>query len=192
MSGTGFGDALTVQEVLEHEEMLRVFYRASTHHTAKVKSPADADFDDLVQEGAVAAWRAIQSPRSDPQTYGAVSARNRINGMHTGRYPMTGNEAEPGRRIHDQARQTAQREDMAVTEDLLDRGNPYVAVEQRVDMDRALATLDLRDQAVARLVALDQPWDVIGPAVGMAPLGARTRWTKYVRPALRDALEAAA
>lgn len=187
----GFGDSLSAHEVVEQQELLRTFYRASVHHTAKIRQPNDGDFDDLVQEGVVAAWKATQEARVDPKTYGAVSARRRIGNMVEGRYPMTGSEAEPGKRIHDLARQTNKRDDAAVTEDIVDRGNPFVAVEQKVDMERALKVLEPRDQVLARMIGQDQPWEVIGPAIGMAPLGARTRWTKYVRPVLRSSLEAA-
>ena len=190
MISDGYGDGLQVQEVIAQEEMLRAFYRASVHQVAKTRQPYDAEFDDLVQEGVVAAWTATQTPRTDPVTYGAVSARNRITGMSTGRYPMTGSEAAPGKRIHDLARQTDRREDFAVTAEILDRGNPFAAVEQRVDMQRALRHLEPRDQALAYLVGLDQPWDVIGPKIGLAPTSARNRWDRQVRPALREALAA--
>ncbi len=171
---------------------LRSFYRASTHYTAKLRQADADDFDDLVQEGAVAAWQATQQERTDPVTYGAVSARRRITGMLTGRYPMTGNE-EPGKRTHDLARQKERREDFAVTAHIAQPGgDPFVAVEQRVDLERALRVLEPRDRVMARLVGLDQPWDAIGPTIGLAPLGARNRWTRQVRPALREALAAVA
>lgn len=190
MSGFGFGNALTPAEMVEQDELLRTFYRASVHHTVKTRAPSADDFDDLVQEGVVAAWKATQEPRTDPRTYGAVSARRRIGNMIEGRYPMTGSEAEPGTRIYDLARQTGKRSDDAVVEDIPGR-SPFVAVEQRVDMERALAVLEPRDRVLARMVGLDQSWDTIAPVLGMKPLGARTRWVKYVRPALREALGAA-
>lgn len=191
MSGYGYGDQLSPAELVEQEELLRAFYRASVHHVAKTAQPNDERFDDLVQEGVLAAWKATQEPRTDPATYGAVSARRRVGDMLTGRYPMTGSEAEPGKRIHDMSRSAAHHaEGLEAVEDMASSGNPYVAVEQRVDMARALARLEPRDQTIARMVGEDQPWEVIAPVVGMKPLGARNRWTREVRPQLRDILAA--
>ncbi len=172
---------------------LRTFYRASAHYTAKLRTRDADDFDDLVQEGVVAAWQATRrEERTDPATYGAVSARRRITSMLTGRYPMVGNEAEPGKRTFDLARQAPRREDFAATADLMQSGDPFVAVEQRVDLERALLVLEPRDRVMARMVGLDQPWEAIGPTIGLAPLGARNRWNRQVRPVLREALTAAA
>lgn len=178
----GFGDSLNSME-------LQAFYAASVHHTAKVKQPHDAEFDDLVQEGVIAAWKATQSPRKDRVTYGAVSARNRINGMQTGRYAMTGSE-NVGTKTYDQARKTDRREDFSVTEDIASNQNPFVAVEQRVDMERALLVLEPRDRVVARMVGLDQSWETIAPIVGLAPTSVRNRWDRTIRPALREVLAA--
>jgi RNA polymerase sigma factor (sigma-70 family) len=202
MINDGFGDALSPCEVIEQEALLRTFYRASVHHAAKTRQPSADDFDDLVQEGVVAAWKATQTPRTDPKTYGAVSARRRITDVASGG-TMMGTPIEPKERrgadrgkatvgrSYDQARQVDKREDAAVMEGITDRGNPFVAVEQRVDMERALEVLEPRDRVLARLVGLDQPWEAIAPVVGLAPLGARNRWNRYVKPALRTALEAA-
>lgn len=179
----GYGDALDPAEALRQQEQLRAFYAASVHHTAKTKQPYDADFDDFVQEGVIAAWRAVQQPRVEPITYGVVSARRRITSLSSGRYPMTGSES-PGKRTYDLARRGV-REDFAIADDLEAPGNPYSAVEAHVDVDRALATLAARDQLMARLVGDDQPWEVIGAVLGMTAVGARNRWTRIVRPALR-------
>lgn len=192
MSGCGFGDALSVSEVVEREEMLlRTFYAAATHHVAKTHSPSDEAFDDLVQEGVLAAVRATSEPRTDPATYGAVAARRQISQVAAGRRPMTGSE-NAGSKTYDMARQRDRREDFAVVVELSDRRETYAAVEQRVDMERAMAHLDERDRALALLVSLEVPWDEAGEHVGMSARAARQRWHWQVKPVLREALERSA
>lgn len=191
----GYGDAVSPQEALWLEEQARIksWYRASTHHTAKAVNPHQEHFEDLVQEGVVQAWVATREVRADAVTYGAVAARNRINGLHVGKYPMLGSEAEQGKRLHDQSRQTTKREGdfEGVSETLVHHGNPYVAVEQKVDMDRALVGLDPRDVVIAKMVSLDLPWEAISDVTGLAPVSVKNRWLRVVRPNLREVLRAA-
>jgi DNA-directed RNA polymerase specialized sigma24 family protein len=182
----GFGDALDASEAVYEEEQLQKFYAASIHHTAKVKQPHDAEFDDYVQEGVIAAWKATQEPRREPVTYGAVSARRKITGLSTGRYPMTGSE-NPGTKTYDMARRM-QREDFAVVPDIPATGDSYVEVERRVDMDRALEALEASDRLLARLVGADQPWAVIAAVLGVTVPAARYRWNRVVKPTLRESL----
>lgn len=90
MSGwqDGYGEDLTVQEQVQR------FYAVSVHQVAKFHDPTDEKFDDLVQEGVVAGWKAAPRATGDPITFGAVSARRRIADVGTGKAPMLGNETK--------------------------------------------------------------------------------------------------
>lgn len=153
----------------------------------------DERFDDLVQEGAMAAW--LQTKDRDlasPIGYGLVAARRRIIGTIIGKHPMYGSEAEPGRRIHDQYRQ---RERRVVAEeglpDLPGHRDPYVEVERRVDLERALGDLDARDLLIAGMVGRGYTWEEIADAVELTKDGAWNRWRRILKPMLVERLQAA-
>jgi len=162
----------------------------------QMRIPTDSvDFDDIVQEGAVAAWLATKDiERRDPVTYGMVAARRRITGTLRGKHPMYGSEAEPGKRIHDQFRQTQNREIDA--EGALSgvpwRRDPFSEVERRIDVDRALSELEARDRVIAGMVGRGYPWAEIAEAVGMSQSGCFNRWRYVLRPELGYLLEAVA
>lgn len=162
----------------------------------QMRIPTDsADFDDIVQEGAVAAWLATKDvERRDPVTYGMVAARRRIYGTLRSKHPMYGSEAEPGHRIHDQMRQIENREigpDGALPDSPV-RRDTYAEVERRIDVERALAGLPGRDLVMAGMVGRGYPWAEIAEALGTTANAAQKQWRKNVRPALADALKAVA
>lgn len=161
----------------------------------QMRIPTDSiDFDDFVQEGAVAAWLATKdSELKDPVTYGMVAAKRRIIGTLRGKHPMYGSEAEPGKRIHDQFRSKANDRDNY--DDLMDtayRGDVFVAVERRVDVERATRGLDPRDLEIVRLRGEEATWEEIAEAVGMTKAGCFNRWRRILKPDLVDRLRAVA
>lgn len=151
------------------------------------------DFDDLVQEGAVAAWLATREvERRDPVTYGMVAARHRIVGTLRGKHPMYGSEAEKGKRIHDQMRQVEKREidpDGALP-DVPWRRDAYAEVERRIDVERALTGLSERDLIVAEMVGRGHDWQEIADRLGTTKNAIWKQWTKNIKPALQDRLGA--
>lgn len=161
----------------------------------QMRIPTDSlDFDDIVQEGAVAAWMATKDvERRDPITYGMVAARRRITGTLQGKHPMYGSEAEAGRRIHDQFRQVANREidaDGALAE-VPWRRDAYAEVERRVDVERALQGLSSADLLLAEMVGRGFPFKEIAEALGTTPNALNKRWKKTVQPELQERLRAA-
>ena len=158
----------------------------------QMKIPTDsADFDDIVQEGAVASWLATRDrDLSDAGTYGMVAARNRIVGTLRGKHPMYGSEAEPGRRIHDQFRQVEKREidpDGALPE-IAWRRDAYSEVERRIDVGRALKDISDRDKLVAEMLGLGYGWDDVARAVGCSKNAIHKQWRKNIQPLLRERL----
>lgn len=153
-----------------------------------------ADFDDIVQEGAVAAWLATKDKDLErPVTYGMVAARHRIVGTLRGKHPMYGSEAEPGKRIHDQFRQVEKREidpDGALP-DVPWRRDAYAEVERRVDVQRALTGLSSRDLVVAEMVGRGYDWQSIADALGTTKNAIWKQWRKNIQPALQERLRAA-
>lgn len=159
----------------------------------QMRIPTDSlDFDDLVQEGAVAAWLATDGRdlSGDPVTYGMVAARHRIYNTLRGKQPMYGSEAEEGRRIHDQHRQVENREVDAegAMAGLPWRRDAYTEVERRVDVERALSGLSGRDLVIAGMVGRGYQWAEIGSALGTTGNAVQKQWTKNVRPALQERL----
>lgn len=157
--------------------------------TMKV-TPESADFDDLVQEGVLAAWRATKDiERDDPAVYGKVAARRRMQGHLAGRVPMTGSEREGGR-IFDLHRQTDRRE---APEDIADVApaapDAFAGVETRIDLCEALRGLDELEQTFVVLVSLGLTWPEVGEALGMTSNAAQKRWRKSIRPRLRERIE---
>jgi RNA polymerase sigma factor (sigma-70 family) len=172
---------------------------ASHLNTAKslahqMRIPTDSiDFDDFVQEGAVAAWIATKDRELEaPVTYGMVAAKRRIIGTLRGKHPMYGSEAEPGKRIYDQHRQVEKRE-IDVEGALADipwRRDAYAEVERRVDVERALTGLSERDLVVAAMVGRGHDWQEISEALGTSKNAIWKQWTKNIKPSLQDRLGA--
>lgn len=157
----------------------------------QMRIPTDSlDFDDLVQEGAVAAWLATNEvERQDPVRYGMVAARHRMMGNLRGRVPMYGNES-PGKKIYDQMRQVEKREidpDGALP-DTPWRRDAYAEVERRIDVQRALRGLSARDVLVAEMVGRGHSWAEIAEALSTTANAIQKQWRKNIQPALRERL----
>lgn len=157
--------------------------------------PTDSlDFDDIVQEGAIAAWLATRDRDLErPVTYGMVAARHRIVGTLRGKHPMYGSEAGPGKRIHDQFRQVEKREidpDGALP-DVSWRHDAYAEVERRIDVQRALTGLSRRDLIVAEMVGRGYDWQSIADVLGTTKNAIWKQWRKNIQPALQERLRAA-
>ena len=180
---------LTETDVARHVNTAR-----SLAHQMRI--PTDSlDFDDFVQEGAVAAWLATrETERRDPIRYGMVAAKNRMYGALRGKHPMYGSEAEKGHRIHDQMRQVEKREidpDGALP-DVPWRRDAYAEVERRIDVQRALSGLSERDLTVAAMVGAGYDFKEIAAHLGTSHTAIHKQWTKNIRPALQDRLGAQA
>lgn len=189
----GFGDDVALEEYAAEQELLAKHYNTAQSLAHQMRIPTDsADFDDLVQEGAVAAWQATQVERADPVVYGMVVARRRIQGHLRGKHPMLGSEREGGR-IHDQHRQTDKRD---VVEDIAEKAwerDIFREIERRVDVDRATRDMKDRDRALIREVALHGlNWTEIAASLGMTPNAAQKYWRAKVRPALQERLRTVA
>jgi RNA polymerase sigma factor (sigma-70 family) len=162
----------------------------------QMRIPTDSiDFDDIVQEGAVAAWIATDAiERRDPVTYGMVVARRRITGTLRGKHPMYGSEAEAGHRIHDQMRKVELREidpDGALP-DAPERRDAFAEVERRIDVSRALSGLGSRDRVIADMVGRGHTWAEVAEAVDSTANAVQKHWRKNLQPTLRDRLRAVA
>jgi RNA polymerase sigma factor (sigma-70 family) len=183
----GFGEP-TEAEVYE-AELVAKHYNTARSLAFQMKIPSDsADFDDLVQEGAVAAWQATSSiERTDPVTYGMVVAKRRIQGHLRGKHPMLGSEREGGR-IHDQFRKVENREPVESIEDKAYDRDIFNEIERRIDMDRAIGHLTTRDQTIVTCVSAGMGWTEIAPVVDMTSNAIQKRWRKVLRPALAERL----
>lgn len=160
----------------------------------QMRIPTDSlDFDDIVQEGAMAAWLATKDvERKDPVTYGMVAAKRRIFGTLRGKHPMYGSEAEPGQRIYDQHRQVEKREIDAegALAGVPWRRDAYSEVERRIDVERALTGLSERDLVVAGMVGRGHDWQEIADTLGTSKNAIWKQWSKNIKPALQDRLGA--
>lgn len=165
---------------------LQAFYAASVVLTGRLRVASAEDFDDLVQEGVVAAWEASQRPTRDPLTYAKVAARRQIQRVAMGRQPMTGG-GKPGSKTYDQSRQATSRVALE------DAGDPpardeFSAVELRLEVEKALEGLDQRDRVIALGVGADKTWGEVAPLVGLAPVSVKNRWNRITKPLLREEL----
>lgn len=171
------------------DEVVLGFYAASRHYARRMTSELDAE--DLIQEGVLAAWRATQQgDRDDPRAWGATAARSRILNLAAHGYPQAGSET-PGRKVADQSRKRAGLREgdfdtVALT--IADVAETYSEVEIRIDVTRAMRSLDQRDRHIAMLVGIGQQWTEIGERVGMGHHAVKKRWHSIIKPALRDAI----
>lgn len=153
--------------------------------------PSSADFDDLIQEGAIAAWLATKDrDLRDPTTYGMVAARRRIQRSLTGRLPMYGSEAPKGQRIHDQMRKTDCREvvEEGFAESRSTAPDPLDGVLAREGLESLLDRLERpEDRRLAAMLSLGWNFKEIAEDLGIKHSAAHHRWTKRIRPALREA-----
>lgn len=151
--------------------------------------PTSAEFDDLVQEGAVAAWLATaETPRRDPVTYGMVVARRRVQRILAGRQAMVGSENR-GSKTYETMRRRDRRGEMP-SEAAGPRWEPFSAADDRLDMERATHGLDERDRAILDGVARGEPWATVAELAGMSLNGVRNRWRYVLAPRMRVRLAA--
>lgn len=154
---------------------------AASLDEAKRVARGSAHFDDLVQEGVIAGWRASQGERRDVGVYARAAARNRVRTVAAGRAPMVGsergkNEARDPMRVPFACVPESERPEFA--ESSMGLQPPHPPLTFSADIEAALAALTPRQRAVALLVA-------DGAALNDLE---RKLWGSRVRPALREAL----
>jgi RNA polymerase sigma factor (sigma-70 family) len=186
--------------------MIEEFYPAAVRATLKVRRSTAHDFDDLVQEGVIAAWQATTSQeRRDPGTYGRVSMRHRITNVGQGKAPTLGTprpEAKSRRgaegkregrlgRSFDPLRDKGMRVGLSEIEEFADPVDRLATAEMRAIVSESLNELESMDRLILFLVFWeDVPWSEIGPRFGYAPSYARRRFDRYIAPILRERLSA--
>lgn len=173
------------------DDDVRGFYPAAVVTVARSRLGSASDFDDLVQEGVIAAWLATKDgDRRDPATYGRVALRHRVSRMMTGRLPYVGGEAPGSKRTHDLSRkvdrlapldEAAEREDRTVDD--------FASADLASTVHAAVRELEERDRLAVYLMF----WEGLtieetAPRVGLTFLGLRNRWSRIIRPALRETL----
>lgn len=162
------------------------FYPLAVKVTRQLRPAHAADFDDLVQEGVIAAWQASTSaPRRDPGTYGRVAGKRRIATVMSGRSPMTGAASdgrsyEPLRRA-DRVAPLSERPDV-----------PAVGPDPLLCAEVRRAVRELPHEEDRRAVHLEF-WLGYSRAetarhLGISPRALSGRWTNRIAPALREAL----
>jgi len=180
------------------ETMIGAFYAASTVHARRLRYPTDLDFDDLVQEGVIGAWRAVvERDLDDPLTYGKVVAGRRAVEVSTGKIPMFGNKFDnvaydPYRRRDEKIEDLP--DDVACTVVDRDPTPEDVAVGSAL-VDRVVEVvggMSRDDQALTVMVALGYTFPEISTALGKQTRSwAMNRWYAGRRPLrrrLHDAL----
>lgn len=138
-------------------------------------------FDDLVQEGVIAGWKASQDVRRDVGMYARAAARNRVRTVAAGRAPMVGsergrNEARDPMRVPFACVPESERPEFA--ESSMGIQPPHPPLRFSADIEEALAALTPRQREIALMVA-------DGAALTKAE---RTQWTGRIKPALRETL----
>ncbi len=175
----GFGDRLSTEEIAER------LYRVSRHQVAKFHRPSDERFDDLVQEGVVAGWKAAPKATGDPVTYAAVSARRRITDVGTGKAPMLGNET--GGPTYDFARRPELREDFELAVGL-EAPELLAAVELAYHYDEILRVLSAMPQRYREYVYLRFWLGMTNAEVaahrGSVVTAEKSLWQRTIRPRL--------
>lgn len=174
----------------EQDRLAKVHLNTAKSLAHQMKVPTDAhEFDDVVQEGAIAAWLATKDgDRREPVTYGMVAARRRMVDRLREHGQPYGSERKGGL-VHDLHKKIQQRDSFEVTEGIPSRRNEYNDVELRVDVEQALGGLSDRDHAIARGIGADLLWPQIAELVGMSNDGARNRWRRILKPDLAKRLE---
>lgn len=144
-------------------------------------------YEELVQEGMIAAWRSLSSHPDKTLAYHAASMRNGVNDLLRGRAPF-GAPSRQGRRQVDEAPLTAVGED----------GEEYFVKEPSLPPgdDEALARLIVRDllsilSPEQRAIVRAHYWEgwtdaEIGARLGVSPATAH-RWRQQAILAMRNA-----
>lgn len=145
----------------------------------------DARFDDAVQEGVIAGWLAVQTPRREPATYARVAMRRRITDILSGRRrPIGGAE---GTKVYDLHAQHTRRADFADAE-ATPAPDTLSPLELRGPLARALACLDDADRHIALGVARGDSWAELGADLDAYSWAVEAAWSTRIRPHLRTAL----
>lgn len=166
---------------------LRSFYPATvaTLRALGIRG-SDERFDDLLQEGVIAAWLAVQTPRQDPATYGRVAMRNRIKRLVS--RPTQPFGGSTGTKTYDLHAQHIHRADLVEAEetpapDSIDQMNLSEDVRAAI---RALPTV--RERLIAVGVALGHSWAELATDLDAYSWEIETEWDGEVRPVLADNL----
>lgn len=180
----GYGDQLTPEE-----ELLSRLHRASVHQVKKFHAPHDEQFDDLVQEGVIAGWKAAGRAQGDAVTYGAVSARRRIADIDTGQAPMLGSEGKP--RSEPLVRRE-RRSDEALDDLLLVAPDLLAAVEWSYHRGTILAVLnglpERQREYVYHRFWMGRTDAEIAAEVGSSREAVKSLWNRSIKPTLRREL----
>lgn len=138
-------------------------------------------FDDAVQEGLIAAWRARQSRPDAPHGYVVGAARNGVRSVLRGR-PMTGQTGHRG--WMDAGDYTEE-----VTE--IPKVNDSGAWQTSAELPEvwgAVCALEPREAHIAALKAYGFDWRQIGPRVGLHHEAARRKFINHIAPRLAQEL----
>lgn len=179
-----FGDSLSPRELVDR------LYRISRHQVAKFHDTTSEKFDDLVQEGVVAGWKAADKARGNPVTYAAVTARRRITDVDLGT-PMLGNE-NGGRPTYDVARTGRQEPEDALDGLLLAAPDLLSAVEWAYHRGTVLAVLNslpLRQREyVYHRFWMGRTDAEIAAFTGTTREAVKSLWHRSIKPTLRREL----
>ena len=148
----------------------------------------DERFDDLLQEGVIAAWLATQVPRDNPYTYGKVAMRRRMVDLiaNPTKRKFYGALRNKGKEYDMHGRQG--RASMEVAE-LSPATDVFDALDLTPDVTEALLALDGNDRIIAVGIALGHTYAELGNDLGEYSWTIERRWEEFIRPRLREALD---
>jgi DNA-directed RNA polymerase specialized sigma24 family protein len=160
---------------------IEAFYAAATAVTRQVREHHAADFDDMVQEAVIAAWRTADRAGGDRKAYGRVVAARRVRKLAS---------PTPARYVGATSGKTYDLHHQAGPLMSTDEGRAHddhaASVALRVDLERLLS---VRDAKILAGVVGGFSWEEIAEQVGMTKVSVRNRWVRNVRPDLRVALK---
>src|SRR5689334_16557993 len=133
-------------------------------------------FDDAVQEGLIAAWRATEARPDAPRSYVVGAARNGVRSVVRGR-SFTGQASHRGWQDAGDYTQDAEELEVKAVSAHLD------CVELSEVWD-AVKRLDSTEASIAALRAYGFDWKQIGPRVGLKEEAARRRFVHHIAPRL--------
>ena len=138
-------------------------------------------FDDAVQEGLIAAWKAENARPDAPRSYVVGAARNGVRSVLRGR-PMTGQEGHRGW------------QDASDYTDEVDEASKVKATSADHDSAElsqvwgAVRRLESTEAHIATMRAYGYDWKQIGPRVGLQGEAARRRFVHHIAPRLASEL----
>lgn len=111
--------------------------------------PTEARFDDLVQEAVIAAWRALQTPRTDPNTYAKVVIKRELgHRLARPQLSYTGSKS-PDRKVYELTGQDGRRGTLLEAEKIGVEATELAEAE----LLAALEPLDDEDREILMLLA---------------------------------------